>query len=59
MSFDNEVLYGRDDDMDEYGEGGAYGEDEMEEDYDLEDDDDNIVDDNVIFKFIICFLLLS
>ena len=35
MSFD-ETLYGRDDEMDEYGESGAYG-DSLEEEYEEEE----------------------
>jgi len=38
MTFD-ETLYGRDDDTDEYGESGAYG-DSLEEDYEEEEEEE-------------------
>ena len=37
MTFD-ETLYGRDDEMDEYGDSGAYG-DSLEEDYEEEEEE--------------------
>ena len=39
MSFDNEILYGRDDDMDEDGEVGAYGEEDELEDEGYEEEE--------------------
>ena len=38
MSFD-ETLYGRDEEMDEYGDSGAYG-DSLEEDYEEEEEEE-------------------
>ena len=38
MTFD-ETLYGRDDEMDEYGDSGAYG-DSLEEDYEHEEEEE-------------------
>ena len=39
MTFDDETLYGRDDDMDEFGDTGGYGENLEEEDFDEEEED--------------------
>ena len=36
MTFDNETLYGRDDDMDEFGDTGGYGENLEEEEFEEE-----------------------
>ena len=37
MRFDDLTLYGRDDEMDEFGDSGAYGE-SLEEDFDEEEE---------------------
>ena len=39
MLFDDVTLYGRDDDMDEFGDTGSYGE-SLEEDYEEEEEEE-------------------
>ena len=43
MFGDEEILYLRDDDMDEFGDSGAYGED-LEEDYEEEEEEEEEAD---------------
>ena len=40
MFRDEEILYGREDDMDEYGDTAAYSGDDLEEDYEEEEEEE-------------------